>query len=137
MLVATSESEARNHRLFKTMQNSTIGNWINDYFGKDLALKTSGGSPLQTGLHSPMAYLVEQPPNYTIPAHFHLVDQFQVMVSGTGWLGKSRIADTLVHYTNAYTTYGPIITEQDAVEYFTLRNAWDITGAHKMPDSRN
>jgi hypothetical protein len=37
------------------------------------------------------------------------------MVSGAGWLGKRRIADTLIHYTNAYTTYGPIISEQEGV----------------------
>ena len=40
-----------------------------------------------------------------------------------------------VHYTDAYSAYGPIVAAQEGVSWFTLRNAWD-PGAQYMPKQR-
>ena len=36
---------------------------------------------------TPQALLVEQSPNSVVPPHFHGIDQFQVVVNGSGMLG--------------------------------------------------
>ena len=40
-----------------------------------------------------------------------------------------------VHYTDAYSAYGPIVAAKDGIAWFTLRNAWD-PGARYMTESR-
>ena len=40
-----------------------------------------------------------------------------------------------MHYTDAYSAYGPIVAADEGVSWFTLRNAWD-PGARYMPDHR-
>lgn len=83
----------------------------------------------------PQAYLVRQSAA-VLGAHFHEVDQFQVVVSGRGALGREPAKRGLVHYTDAYTPYGPIEADTDGgLEYFTLRREATI-GANFMPDAR-
>ncbi len=55
-------------------------------------------------------------------------------MQGSGRLGLHDIASVAVHYTDAYSAYGPIVAADDGVSWFTLRNAWD-PGARYMPDS--
>jgi hypothetical protein len=50
-------------------------------------------------------------------------------------LGVHDIASVAVHYTDAYSSYGPIVAADEGVSWFTLRNAWD-PGARYMPASR-
>lgn len=40
-----------------------------------------------------------------------------------------------MHYTDAYSAYGPIIAADEGISWFTLRNAWD-PGARYMPQHR-
>ena len=56
-------------------------------------------------------------------------------VQGGGSLGKHDIGTVAVHYTDAYSAYGPIVAAQEGVSWFTLRNAWD-PGARYMPAHR-
>lgn len=79
------------------------------------------------------AYLVEQRVHELRP-HFHEVDQFQVVVGGSGSLGREPMTAGVVHYTQGYTSYGPILTEE-GVDYFTLR-ATPTTGINYMPEER-
>ncbi|WP_235738804.1 hypothetical protein [Nocardioides alcanivorans] len=79
------------------------------------------------------AYLVEQRAPELRP-HFHEVDQFQVVVGGDGTLGRDQISNGAVHYTEGYTSYGPIRTEEP-LAYFTLR-AEPTTGINYMPEER-
>jgi hypothetical protein len=81
------------------------------------------------------AFLVEQRfPE--LRAHFHEVDQFQIVVNGSGHVGRDRVEVGAIHYTDGYTTYGPIRTELPVgIHYLTLR-ARPTLGINYMPESR-
>jgi len=64
--------------------------------------------PADDALH-PMAFLVEMGPGAVTRPHFHQADQFQVVVAGRGMLGDREFSDGAVHYTDAYSAYGPIV----------------------------
>lgn len=89
----------------------------------------------QSEVLSPTVFLVEQPPGCTVPFHFHRQDQFQVFVRGGGTIGRHRVEPAMVHYARAYTGYGPIVSGEEGLFYFTLRAVCDV-GAHYMPGAR-
>ncbi len=89
----------------------------------------------ESGALYPMAFLVEKEPGAVVGSHFHQADQFQVVVAGSGRLGTHDVASVAVHYTDAYTAYGPIVAADDGIQWFTLRNSWD-PGAKYMPQHR-
>jgi hypothetical protein len=66
--------------------------------------------------------------------HYHVVDQFQVVVDGVGTIGKHPLAPVAIHYTDAYTPYGPITPTDSTISFYTLRADGD-TGSHRMPGS--
>ena len=84
---------------------------------------------------TPQALLVEQSAGSKIPAHFHGIDQYQVVVKGGGQLGKHAVGPVCIHYAAAYTGYGPLHAEQDGLFYFTLR-AQSEPGAFFFPEGR-
>jgi hypothetical protein len=70
-------------------------------------------------------------------AHFHPVDQFQVFFPSPGaWYQRSQISTILLHYADAYTTYGPFGTSDHGFSFFTLR-ARSTVENHFMPGSRD
>jgi hypothetical protein len=83
-----------------------------------------------------MIYLVDQEPNSAIQMHFHQVDQFQIVIGGSGAMGNLPLAPVTVHYTNAYTGYGPLASGPDGLQYLTIRNQWD-PGLRPLPESRD
>ena len=83
----------------------------------------------------PVAFLVEQDACVTVGAHFHQSDQFQVMVQGRGRLGTHDVAPPAIHFSGAFSAYGPIRAGGEGLSYFTLRNGWD-PGARYMPGAR-
>ncbi len=83
----------------------------------------------------PMAFLVEQPPGSVVEAHFHEANQFQVVVAGSGRLGRHALRPIAVHYSNAYSSYGPIEAGEEGLQYLTLRNGHD-RGARYLPAAR-
>src|SRR5262245_18405605 len=72
---------------------------------------------------NPQGFLVDvHQPDYVIKPHFHLVDQFQVIVSGGGTFGRHHpITAGSLHYADAYTPYGPIVAGEKGLAFFTLR----------------
>lgn len=84
---------------------------------------------------SPQAFLVEQAPNTTILAHFHRQNQFQVVVAGSGSIGRHELEPTTVHYAGAYTGYGPLVAGPQGLTYFTLRFVTE-NGANFLPEAR-
>jgi hypothetical protein len=70
-----------------------------------------------------------------VGSHFHLVPQFQVFVEGEGTFQRHAIDVPTVHYTDAYTTYGPIVAGPAGLSFFVLRKDRDGP-AHYMPGSR-
>ncbi len=86
----------------------------------------------QTDSNAPQSFLVRAGPDHVIPGHFHAVDQFQIFVEGNAKLGRFDLQVGSIHYTDAFTTYGPIIAADSGYAYFTLRPA-STTSYHKMP----
>src|SRR5258707_14054434 len=85
---------------------------------------------------APQAFLVEQDPGTLIEPHFHLQDEFQVMVGGGGSLGRHAVQPVSVHFAGAHTGYGPITAGSNGLDYFTLRARMD-TGAQFLPGARD
>jgi hypothetical protein len=83
----------------------------------------------------PMAFLVEQPAGSVVASHFHEANQFQLVVAGSGTLGTHAVQPVAVHYSNAFSAYGPITAGEDGLQYLTLRNGYD-RGARYLPAAR-
>lgn len=84
----------------------------------------------------PQAFLATQHPNWTLPVHYHLQEQFQVVVDGGGKLGPHTLQPLMVHYSSREAGYGPIVAGPDGLKYLTLRAVSD-TGAWYLPESRD
>ena len=85
---------------------------------------------------APQSFLVEQDPDSVILPHFHLQNEFQVVVKGSGTFGRHAVRPLSVHYAGAHTGYGPIVAGPGGLWYFTLRPAMD-QGAKFLPESRD
>jgi len=84
---------------------------------------------------SPQAYIVEQSPHQQLDPHFHLQDQFQVIVGGGGRIGSHEVRPYFVHYASGHTGYGPIVAGPGGLSYMTLRLNTEF-GALYLPESR-
>ncbi|WP_137917021.1 hypothetical protein [Hydrogenophaga sp. 2FB] len=83
----------------------------------------------------PQALVARQAPGWTLPVHFHMQYQFQVVLRGSGTLGKHVLAPGSVHYTSPQSGYGPILAGEDGLDYFTIRVLTD-KGAWYLPEAR-
>ncbi len=94
------------------------------------------GAPMEMA-PGPQAFLAQsKTPRYTIDAHFHDVNQFQLFVEGFGRLGKRPASPITFHYADAYTPYGPIVAGEEGISFFTLRPRAS-GGYFGMPGSRD
>ena len=100
-----------------------IGNVVvRDYFGR--------GHQLRPG---PQIYLGEQlDTGSEIFAHFHDVDQFQVVVRGSGRFGRVPVRPVTVQYADAFAPYGPIVAAKGGIGFFVFRRC-AATGGWRMP----
>jgi hypothetical protein len=130
-MILTADSEtarAANRR-------KTGNGWNTAFIGRNRNTLKEGEAPPESGTLYPMAFLVEKEAGAVVRPHFHQADQFQVVVQGGGRLGRHDIGTVAVHYTDAWSAYGPILAAEEGVAWFTLRNAWD-PGAKYMPAAR-
>ena len=102
------------------------------YFGASPVFPVGPGQATQD--RGPQAFLVEQNPGSIVSPHFHLEDQFQLIIRGGGTLGRHEVAAISVHYANAHNGYGPIVAGETGLAYFTLRRHGDM-GAWYLPDA--
>jgi hypothetical protein len=125
MLVTASADTARaNRRRGSAADGVTF--WHTLYIGTSRYNMAAGEPDPAPDALFPMAFLVEQDPGSTASSHFHGQDQFQVVVGGHGTLGTHDIRPLTVHFTGAYTAYGPIrASATEGLHYFTLRNGFD------------
>jgi rubredoxin len=66
-------------------------------------------------------------------AHFHEVDQFQVIMEGSGEFGRHHVQPYHVHFSRAYTPYGPLQSnEKTGWAFIVLRSRFD-PGAQRFP----
>ena len=107
---------------------------LTTFIGSNRYMATDAPPPGPEAVY-PMAFLVEQPAGSVVASHFHEANQFQVVVAGSGSLGKHALRPVAVHYSNAYSAYGPITAGDEGLQYLTLRNGYD-RGARYLPAAR-
>lgn len=96
---------------------------VHDYFGR--------GHQLDAG---PQAYLGRQLDGGSeIYAHFHDVDQFQIVVMGSGRFGRTPVAPVTIQYADAFAPYGPIVANEGGLGFFVFRRA-AASGGWRMPE---
>lgn len=134
MPIAVSAREALANRRENTFRKALAKPFYRRlYMGSE---PNRGGAVEEDKLDLPQAYLVEQPEDSTVSAHYHDTNQFQIFVHGGGRFGKKPVDGMVVHYAGAHTPYGPIEAGAAGVHYMTLRNRWD-SGAKVMPENRD
>jgi len=108
-----------------------------------VAAEVKGGTRWSTrfmqppqGTRLPQAFLVENTPHRHLRTHFHDVDQFQVITSGGGTLGKHAVQPYAVHFSRAHTPYGPIQADERGIAWLTIRARRDAEGAQFIPEKR-
>lgn len=96
----------------------------------DYLFETAPGQP-----PGPQALIARQAPGWALNTHFHMQHQFQVVLSGTGMLGRHPLTPGCVHYTSPQSGYGPLVAGPRGLDYFTLRVLTD-KGAWYLPEHR-
>jgi hypothetical protein len=124
-----------NSDVVRAARRKTGNGWHTTFIGENRNTLKEGQSPPEAGTLYPMAFLVEKEPHAIVKPHFHQADQYQVVVQGGGRLGTHNVGTVAVHYTDAWSAYGPIVAADDGISWFTLRNTWD-SGARYMPGAR-
>ncbi len=66
-------------------------------------------------------------------AHFHEVDQFQVIIDGEGEFGRHHVSPYCVHFSRAYTPYGPLQSDKEKGWVFIVLRARFDPGAQRFP----
>jgi hypothetical protein len=130
-MILTADSTAAT----QANRRRTGNGWHTTFIGKNRNTLKEGEAPPDANIVYPMAFLVEKDAAAIVRPHFHAADQYQVIVQGGGRLGTHDVATVAVHYTDAYSAYGPIVAAGEGISWFTLRNAWD-PGARYMPAER-
>ena len=130
-MIQTANSIAALH----ANRRRTGNGWNTAFIGKNRSILKEGEAPPAGNIVYPMAFLVEKDAAAVVHPHFHSADQYQVVVQGGGRLGVHDVASVAVHYTDAWSAYGPIVAAGEGISWFTLRNTWD-PGARYMPAQR-
>jgi phage tail protein X len=131
ILTADAETARRTHR------REAPNGWSTAFIGVNKNTIRPGETPPAEDALNPVAFLVEKRPGGITRPHFHRADQYQVVVGGSGKMGLHDTGSIAVHYTDAFSAYGPIVAGGDGIAWFTLRPGWD-PGAKYMesPDNR-
>ena len=125
MPLVKAYDEVENPRIQRNLPNGHFA-WRTDFIQR----------PEDKSIDTPMAFLAEGSPSRVLRAHFHQVDQFQVIYNGSGSMGKHPVGPGAVHFSRAYTPYGPISYSSDkGLGFLTLRAHRD-PGAQYLPESR-
>ena len=81
---------------------------------------------------APSAFLAQYPPDEHSTAHYHAVDQFQILVQGSGEMGRHKVSPYYVHFTRGFTPYGPLHADaKTGWTFMTLRSRYDA-GAQRL-----
>jgi hypothetical protein len=84
----------------------------------------------------PQAYRAELGAGWgTVNVHFHPVNQFQVMLTGSGMYGNHAVSVGSIHYTDPFTPYGPLTPGSEGFSFVVLRSVIDHW-AYYMPECR-
>jgi hypothetical protein len=83
----------------------------------------------------PLAFIASQEQICVLPTHFHAADQFQLIIAGTGKIGGHKVSVGTIHYSDAYTPYGPVVPGNDGLSYLTLRPRYNYA-YHVLPECK-
>ena len=128
------------------MQSGTLEAGIPARKFNDMAqLPHSHGTAIRTDIilstpgekRGPQAFLVEQSEHSLAGSHYHVEAQFQVVVAGSGNIGRHELVPYTVHYANAYTGYGPLEAGPQGLSYVTLRAVGDPHRPFYLPDTKD
>ncbi|MDE1996401.1 MAG: hypothetical protein KGI75_28140, partial [Rhizobiaceae bacterium] len=89
--------------------------WKINMFGKNSDIATP----------DPQAFRLDLNAHQKLDSHFHIVDQFQVFIAGSGTIGRDEVRLVTVHYADHHTGYGPLIASAQGLSYLTLRSKTD------------
>lgn len=103
----------------------------------DIILSTPGGEGTAGARRGPQAFLVEQSGESLAGSHYHVEAQFQVVVAGSGSIGRHELTPYTVHYANPYTGYGPLLAGPQGLSYVTLRAVGDPHRPFYLPDTKD
>jgi hypothetical protein len=135
MVQAVSPEMARAQR--RDVVANGVPATLTTYFGSNWTLAGPDAPPPPgPEVLYPMAFLVEQSAETTVQTHYHAANQWQVVVGGGGSMGTHAVGPVVVHYTNAFSSYGPLRSGPEGLHYFTLRNGYD-PGAQYIPAGRD
>lgn len=124
MPLVQAYDDIENPRIQRSLPNGHFA-WRSDFIKR----------PEDKGIDTPMAFLAEGTAHRVLRVHFHVVDQFQVMYKGSGSMGRHPVGFGAVHFSRAYTPYGPISYSDQGLGFITLRAHRD-PGAQYLPESR-
>src|SRR5882757_3529874 len=142
-MLGVTKAEASGSRFSRVTADGKIV-WRTEFIGPPPSRRTEQlvdakppeyTDPQPLEVRESQAFLVEQEAGATVAPHFHFVDQFQVIVSGGGILGRHPVSPLTVHFAGAHTGYGPIIPGEKGLSYFTFRASADETGAQYLPEA--
>lgn len=128
MAVAISCAAARQGT--KKSKGRTTGHeqWRTGYLGPEVQqYKGLPNAPIGT---DPQVFLDEIVPNQSITPHFHQVDQFTILVGGSGSVGRNPLNMVSLYYTDRYVAYGPLKSGPCGMALFTVRPKADPGGVH-------
>jgi hypothetical protein len=134
-----------NHQLLDPTETSRVRD-VNPPEGDDSALRLPEGTSLVvrdyfgdsfSNQPGPQAFLVEVPGGAASGAHFHPTDQFQIFFPSEGaWYRKQDVSEVMIHFADAYMTYGPFGTRgAEPLHFYTLRAASTVVTAF-IPQDR-
>lgn len=67
-------------------------------------------------------HVMKMPPGETSEAHYHEVDQYQIVIEGSAVMaGHEEMLPGTVHYTDANTPYGPFTAGPDGLTLMVIR----------------
>lgn len=136
-MLLTSVDDAVAFRVIGVEVTRLFGALELDYADIDDREFAAGASALsaEAAVSDHQGVVVRSPPGHTLRPHFHGVPQFQVFYDGVGTIGRHDVAPLTVHYADAFTPYGPIVSGPTGLAYAVLRPRADV-GAHWMPEER-
>lgn len=106
---------------------SDFRNRFGEYRERKDYLRLDGGA---------QAFRIGVPVGEAVKSHFHRVNQFQVFFPSPGAVyQRTAVSDVLVHYADAFATYGPFSSGDEELQFFTLRALTD-TYVKYMPGDR-
>ncbi len=133
MMLAYEAAQSKQFRNRGDAQRGTTrGNIHVPFFGHTTLADATASADAPTC----WAALTQWDPGRASGAHFHTCDQFQVIVAGRGKLGRHDLIPYGVHFSRAYTPYGPLVADREiGLSFFVLRVQHD-PGSQRLPEQR-